>query len=212
MCVCVCVRAYVRVYVCVRVCARACVRARVCVCVFVRACVRARARGCVCVCVCVCACVRACVRVCVCVCVRASVRARVYVCVCVCARVCVCVCVRASVRARVCVCVCVREREGGMYAKESYFQQHLKNAAAYRNAPRRRTKCHNVNRFVFQNNESTQSHFTETFVKQCGHCGFKMRLGDVMIFQVAFIVVERVRAKHKHCVSVPGKSRAEGKQ
>ena len=46
---------------CVCVCVRACVRVSVCVCVCVCACVRA----CVCVCVCACVCVRA--RVCVCV-------------------------------------------------------------------------------------------------------------------------------------------------
>ncbi len=89
VCVCVCVRACMRVCVCVRACACVCVRVCACVRVCVSACVRA------CVCVCVCVCVRACMRVCVCVCVRACV--------------CVCVCVCAWVRAcGVCVCVCVR--------------------------------------------------------------------------------------------------------
>ena len=59
MCVCVCVRACVRVHACVCVCA--CVRA----CVLVHACMHMCVR--VCVCVCVCVSVNVFVRVCVCV-------------------------------------------------------------------------------------------------------------------------------------------------
>ena len=61
LCVCVFVRAYVRV--------GACMYVRACVCVCVCVCTRARAHVFLCVCMCKCMCVRACARARVCVCV-----------------------------------------------------------------------------------------------------------------------------------------------
>ena len=64
----------VREKVCVCVSMRACVRLHACVCVFilcvcVSVCASLFCVSLLCVCVCVCVCVRACVRACVCVCV-----------------------------------------------------------------------------------------------------------------------------------------------
>jgi len=78
VCVYVCMRVCVCMYVCVYVCV--CVCLYVCVCIYV--CVSVCMYVCVYVCVCVCVCMYVCVCVFVCVCV--------YVCMCVCVYVCIC--------------------------------------------------------------------------------------------------------------------------
>jgi len=84
LCLCVCLRVFVRAYVCVCMWARVyvsvllcvfvCVGERVCICVYVFACgfVFVFVLGVLCMCVSVCACVRVCmcISVCVCVCIR----------------------------------------------------------------------------------------------------------------------------------------------
>ena len=92
MCVCV---------VCVGLCGRVCVCVYVCVCVCVYVCVCMCVYVFMCVCVCVCACFV------LCMCVRACACAHVRVCVCVYVCVCACVCV--------CICACARKRPIGPY-------------------------------------------------------------------------------------------------
>ena len=117
MCVCVWLRASLRVRgygraclhsVCVpSVCACVRVRACVCVCMGVRACCTGMHKLCVCVCL-ACMHVRAYGRACV------LHHAQVYVCVCLCvcasAWACVRVCTGMHASVRACVCVCVRAR------------------------------------------------------------------------------------------------------
>jgi len=100
--VCVCVRACAYIFfVCVRVCVCLCVRFFMRACVCVCACVHVY--GCVCACVCVC--VRVCVYACVCACGCTCVSLCAWVCMCMHVYVCVSMCACEYVCVSVCVCV-----------------------------------------------------------------------------------------------------------